>query len=125
MSTLHVNTVETSSGGPVTLTKQISLKHYSEQNNSTPTVNESFNQSSLTDDGTGNFTHNFTNSFNTITYLIIQGGCGNRGSTTGSLRGEMPDGTFTSSAAPLRYAYATGNAYDDTQAGVAFVGDLA
>lgn len=75
MSTLHANTVETSSGGAVTLTKQNAAKCWVCQNGEgTPSAFGSFNLSSLTDNGTGNYNHNWTNNYSNKNYSYV--GCG-------------------------------------------------
>ena len=127
MSEVRVNTISAANGtGPVTLTKQAGIKAFSEQDNDAPNPpNKSLNHSSITDQAAGNKIHNFTSAFSDIVYLCLPGCCGNRGSTTGSVRGVMPDAAYTTTAAEMRYAYATSNAEDDSQAGMAVLGDLA
>jgi len=71
MSTLHTNTVETSSGGPVTLTSQIaatSLLNF--QNSGSNVTHRSLNISSVVDDDTGVFNVNFTTSYNAADYVM-------------------------------------------------------
>ena len=54
MSTVHCNTVQTSSGGPVTLTKQSAAKAWINFTGvSTTAIRDSFNISSITDVSTG------------------------------------------------------------------------
>ena len=54
MSTVHCNTVQTSSGGPVTLTKQSAAKAWINHTQvTTSAIRDSFNISSITDAGTG------------------------------------------------------------------------
>ncbi len=120
-------TVTVTVGATVTQSLEAGLiKAYSEQDNTSPNpANKSLNHSSITDTTTGHKIHNFTNAFSDIVYLCLQGCCGNRGTTTGSIRSIMPDGTFTTTAADMRYAYGTSTADDDTQAGMAVLGDLA
>jgi len=69
MSTVHCNTVQTSSGGPVTLTKQSASKAWLNYIMDTPSVVGSFNIASVTDEGTGHFTQNFTNSMSAVDFL--------------------------------------------------------
>tara|TARA_B100000683_G_scaffold243499_1_gene252960 strand:- start:194 stop:595 length:402 start_codon:yes stop_codon:yes gene_type:complete len=102
-----------------------SIKAYSEQDNTGVTVNQSLNQSSITDVTTGHKVHTWTTAFSTNTYLGLVGLIGNRNSTTGTVRGVMPDGAWTTTAADVRYSYAPSTVSDDTQAGMAVVGDLA
>jgi hypothetical protein len=68
MSTLHCNTVETSSGGAVTLTKQSAAKAWTNLNMSTGTYRDSFNIASATDNGTGDFTNNYTSAMANANY---------------------------------------------------------
>ncbi len=68
MSELRVTTISDTAGtGPVTLTKQSASKMWVNQDNGT-TINDSLNVSSLTDNGTGDYTENFTNNFANIYY---------------------------------------------------------
>ena len=67
MSTVHCNTVQTSSGGAVTLTKQEALKFWVTYDAKDQTTRGSLNQSSLTDETTGRFHSSFTNSFSSAT----------------------------------------------------------
>ena len=63
MSTLKTDVVETSSGGATTLTKQSAAKAWVNLNGTgTISVRNSFNTSSMTDHGTGDYTINFANS---------------------------------------------------------------
>jgi len=62
MSTVHCNTIQTSSGGPVTLTAQQGVKAFAQQDNGT-SLNKSFNVSSLTDNSTGRYELALTNAF--------------------------------------------------------------
>lgn len=63
MSTIKVDTVQSRGAGAVTLTNQIACKHYVrfDQVNSN-TMEQSFNNASVTDNGTG--VHTFTNTNN-------------------------------------------------------------
>ena len=124
MSTLHTNTVETSSGGPVTLTKQSAAKTFVVYKSSTSTAiynSQSLNVSSLSDNGTGDTTIALTNAHSVSTYATSDAaGDGNTGYSTWNNYPFM-----TSSA----YRVATGNhlfAYTDTNYhSVQTFGDLA
>ena len=71
MSTVHCNTVQTSSGGPVTLTKQSAAKAWVGFNTITSTsIFESQNVSSLTDNGTAYTTINFSSNLNSTGYSL-------------------------------------------------------
>lgn len=64
MSTVHCNTIQTSSGGPVTLTKQTASKaRFTVNQANNTTALSSFNISSLTDFSTGRTAYNLINSF--------------------------------------------------------------
>jgi len=72
LSEIRVTTVSDTAGtGPVTLTKQSAAKAwcYVEGDASSPLIN-SFNGSSLTDSGTGDYTFNLTNNFNYAKYSV-------------------------------------------------------
>ena len=63
------NVTITSEGGAATMQLQQGLaKHFCTFNMSTPSVLGSFNQSSLTDDSTGQFSCNFVNNMNSVNY---------------------------------------------------------
>lgn len=75
MSTVHCNTVQTSSGGPVTLTKQSAAKAWVNFNLSgTAAIVKSFNISGLVDGGTGTATNSFVSSFSDADYCQTIGG---------------------------------------------------
>ena len=57
MSTLKADTIQSTSGGAATLTKQNGAKHWSMiDNDGTTSISNSLNASSVSDDATGNFT---------------------------------------------------------------------
>ena len=64
MSTLKADTIQSTSGGAATLTKQIAAKHYVTYNASQVAF-DSFNNSSITDVGSGNHRFNFTSNLST------------------------------------------------------------
>ena len=70
MSTLKVTTLQTSTGGAVTLTKQHAAKAWINFNDGSEadTVRDSFNVTTLTDRGTGLWTLTVTNNFANIYY---------------------------------------------------------
>ena len=71
MSTLHTNTVETSSAGPVTLTKQAAAKLFVNFNGTgTIAIRDSLNISSLTDNSTGDYRLNYATNFSNINYVL-------------------------------------------------------
>lgn len=79
-SELRVTTLSNATGdGPATLTKQNAAKCWVCQNGEgTPSAFGSFNLASLTDNGTGNYNHNWTNNFSDKNYSYV--GCGHASS---------------------------------------------
>ena len=120
MSTIKVDTVQSTGGGAVTLTNQHATKAWINfDGTGTPAANDSFNHSSIADNGTGDFTHTVTNSFANSTY-VPDGTCANSTTnpssryastvvvTTSTYR-EQP----RSQSATLDLAYNTGFAMGD------------
>ena len=71
MSTLKADTIVASDGSsPVTLTKQHAAKAWVNYDGSTNTTEDSFNESSVTDVGTGIFTVTYTNNMSNATPAI-------------------------------------------------------
>ena len=69
MSTLKADTIQNTSGGAVTLTKQHAAKGWFNYDNSgTAAIRDSFNFSGLTDDGTGQATLSYTNNMSNENY---------------------------------------------------------
>lgn len=92
--------------GPVNLHKQSAAKVWCTYDaSSTPVISESFNCSSITDNGTGDQTTSYTNSMNTTTYSLsgscfhatsgrpITFGAQNSLKLTGSVRARTIDAT--------------------------------
>ena len=67
MSTLKADTIQSTGGGAATLTKQHAAKVWCNQSNGT-TINDSFNTSSVDDNGTGAYETNLTNSMSSNDY---------------------------------------------------------
>jgi len=63
MSTLKADTIQSTGGGAATLTKQHAAKHHVNYDAAAGATDASFNQSSLTDQRTGEFLSNYTNAF--------------------------------------------------------------
>ena len=66
MSTIKVDTVQSTGGGAVTLTNQSASKFRVHHSGDTPTTNESFNMSTLTDEAAGRYSYAFSSPFNTV-----------------------------------------------------------
>ena len=65
---LHVDVVQTSSEGAVTLTKQTAAKYFIHFGMNDFAIDQSFNSSSVTDEGTGHALCNFTNNMGAVRY---------------------------------------------------------
>jgi len=76
MSELRADTITGSDGtSPVTLTKQHAAKAWANLNGtSTIALRDSFNVSSATDNGTGNYTINLTNATSDANYAVATSG---------------------------------------------------
>ncbi len=76
MSTLKADTIQSTSGGAATLTKQHAAKAWLnfDASSGTPSADDSFNFSSFTDDGVGDHDVHFTSSFNNANYSAV-GSC--------------------------------------------------
>jgi len=72
LSEIRVTTISDTAGtGPVTLTKQRAAKFWASFNGTgTAAIRDSFNSSSLTDNGTGDFTNAYTNAMSNANYCI-------------------------------------------------------
>jgi len=60
VSTIKVDTIQSSGGGAVTLTQQQALKHWVNYDAVSQVTHGSFNQSTLTDNGAGDFTTTYS-----------------------------------------------------------------
>ena len=127
MSELRADTITGSDGtSPVTLTKQEALKFWVSFDGATPATSESLNQSTLTDNGTGDFTHTFTSAFGAATYgfqLSIRDG-----STAGRGRMCNPQNGSTYSTTAFQSEFQndiSSTMQDPDDASVWAVGDLA
>ena len=89
----------------------------------TPTAEDSLNNSSVTDGGTGLFTFNFSSNFGNIHYCAASM-AGNAGETTDG-RHQMPNAELTASAFQVRNVSGTNSVADDANIFIIFHGDLA
>ena len=120
MSTLKADTIQSTSGGAATLTKQSAAKAWAVFNTgATSSLDGSFNTSSLVDNGTGDHTISWTNSFSGTRY---SGGnvCSNS-NVSWAISGTL----MTASDVRGKSYTLANNIYDPDITGIVFHGDLA
>ena len=127
MSTLKADTIQSTSGGAATLTKQDAAKCWGYFSTGFSSVQDSLNISSLDDDGTGNGGANFTSSFANATYSTAQNlvwviNTGNQVRCWGG--DSQATGSFEFSTGYVDGS-GTWNYYDDTAPSLQIHGDLA
>jgi hypothetical protein len=121
MSTLKADTIQSTSGGAATLTKQSANKGYLNFSGTAPgTLTDSFNQSGITDGGTGVYACAFTSSMSSANYGHTNGGDHSQAGINTNKYDSRASGTFNCRA----YTYA-GNGNDNPYISLAFQGDLA
>lgn len=127
MSEVRTTTVSNLAGtGPVTLTGQSSSKIWILYDlNGTATINNSFNIASLTDNGVGDATVNFTNNMANANYVETYGG-GTTGSLTAAYYGRTSDNQTAPSVSAIRSSWGnSGSGGDPDRAPMTIHGDLA
>ena len=131
MSTIKADTVQNTTGGPVTLTQQSAAKAWVNFNGTgTIATRDSFNVSSLTDNGGGDYSINFTNSFGNANYSM-GGWCGYPGSRIAVFGDDAAHPTiYATGTFRLRTSYPAGtngegNPFDVNYVNENFCGDLA
>ena len=137
MSTLKADTVQSTGGGAVTLTKQQAPKlvvRYTTVS-TTVTVGSPLNVASLTDNGTGDTSISNTSSFSDALYAILAAGTGNSNSSGNRRGGPFSTGSWTnsssnqtSSVTRIGQRFASSSTATNTDVditSVALIGDLA
>ena len=126
MSQLNINTIQNISGGPVTLTQQSAAKVWSNLNGTgTIAVRDNFNISGYTDNGTGDYTHSYTNNLGNTNYCYLLTSDYQSGTARNA---NLCIDTSTQSSSSMRihtYASSNGNADDYEVITMALFGDLA
>jgi len=115
MSTLKADTIVASDGtSPVTLTKQQAAKHWVNYDAVNQTTDGSFNQSSLTDNGEGDFTSTYTNGLSSASDKCIMtnswntvddGGAANSGGSRGGSNSDQAGDTANSTSSINFHTY--------------------
>ena len=137
-SVLNVDTIAAKDGtSPVALTKQSAAKGYyhldndytgTAPNGGNVTIQDSFNIASITDNGTGDYTMAWTNSFDNALYPITQQGQYRDDSTNTHLEYGFQcgvKGSPTSSQYTFTWRFYTSTAYDPSKWWAVSHGDLA
>ena len=126
MSTLKADTIQSTSGGAATLTKQHAAKAWSQFTTTTSTAKyDDFNISSYTDNATGDTTLTFTSSMSNALYCH-PGSSGGVTSGNGVLYSLDQSTARTSSLfRVITFANSSGTSQDTPRNEVAVFGDLA
>ena len=119
MSTLKADTIQSTSGGAATLTKQHALKaHAQVEPQNSLQINSSFNISSLTDQSTGSTDFNMTSALSAATFS----------SFANNSESSQDKGVFSKAQSASVYRVNTRNASDsftDRRVSTSQAGDLA
>ena len=73
MSTLKADTIQSTSGGAATLTKQSAAKAWLNFAGNGTSINDSLNISSLADNATGKFTVTMSSAMDAVNYAVVTG----------------------------------------------------
>ena len=125
MSTLKADTIQSTSGGAATLTKQQAAKIFCNLNQTgTQAIRVSFNVSSIADDGTGQTDISFTSNMGSADYNFVCGK-GRTGGQNGGAVAHDNDTVPTASLFRIIVFNESNAAHDDARANVTIFGDLA
>ena len=107
MSTLKADTIQNTSGGAATLTKQAALKAHIQLDQETGTIADSLNQSAITDDSDGSTRFNYTNNMADANYSVTAS-AGNVDTNTTWIRNVI---LFSDNSGSYKNAPTTSNFY--------------
>ena len=120
-SVLNVDTLTDAAGtGPVALTKQSAAKAFVNFDGSAVSLSKSENISSLTDNGTGDFSNSFVSAFSDAEYSVSGMPARDRGS---AVRGYMTTMDSDLTASAVRTQSLDGRSTANPPAGVDYVGN--
>ena len=124
MSTLKVNTIQNTSAAHSSTAEQIAqgrAKAWVNFNGTgTVAIRDSFNVGSITDNGTGSYTLNFSTAMPSADYVLCMSGSTNN---SFSRAGTQTPASMTASAAVVNTANSTGSSVDREYCAVAIFGD--
>ena len=125
MSVLKADTIQSTGGGAATLTKQHAAKAWINLNGTgTIAARDSFNLSSLTDNGTGLYTKSFTSSFGNANYTTCCSG-GRADDELMNVTQPQSSTAPTTSSIKFGVTYVNGTNFDVPFVGSSEFGDLA
>jgi len=127
MSTLTVSNIKATGETASRAVSGVAAAWANVKGDGTAAINDSANASSLTDNGTGDYTLGFTNSFGNITY-VVGGNAAGITNSDGFLICGVGDGNVYRTTSNIRFQvrYAPSNsAQDRDYVNTMFVGDLA
>ena len=127
MSTLKADTIQSTSGGAATLTKQSAAKAFytGDMNTSNTIVNDSLNAASVTDGGTGKFTFAITSAMSSVNHTITSNGGTNFGDQIGV---NTDQAGFNRTTTQVRFSVTRSTSdsmHDPSTLDAAYFGDLA
>ncbi len=134
MSELRADTITASDGtSPVTLTGQTAAKAWANINGSTFALRDSFNVGSATDNGTGDYTINLTNSMGNANYCVgvsATDDSSTAGQTDGFAYGSWVRGSnspgYAAGSMRVQVGYPANNElFDQSHVNISLHGDLA
>jgi hypothetical protein len=109
MSTLKADTIQSTGGGAATLTNQTAAKAWVNFNGtSTVAIRASNNVASITDNGTGDYTANFTSAITDANYAVTLGFTPyttTNFTTYGAIYGDASTGATTKTTSAIRLVY--------------------
>ena len=126
MSTLKVNTIQNTSGGSSSTPEQIlngRIKAWVEFNGQSDAINESFNVSSISDEGTSDYDVNFTTPFSNANYVVFGSTVGGDGGYHSYVCSDGSDKTAGTAPCRFRHAESHAIASEVDQLGIAFIGN--
>ena len=122
MITLKADTIQSTSGGAATLTKQHAAKAWTNIDGSGDvSYRDSFNTSGLTDNGTGDYTTSFSTSFGNVNYSFTYCGAQDGAETTY----QMKSSSMAAGTHQIQLKNAAGTVTDRDYICGTFHGDLA
>jgi hypothetical protein len=124
MSTIKVTNVQDTSGGSSSTSAEIFKGRAKAWVNfdgavSSPSINDDFNVASITDNGTGQYTINFSNALPTANYVVA--GTGTWSTLSWGLHVTVDGSTITTSSFKIHTVYTNSSNFNNTDCKIAMV----